>query len=461
MSEAAVPDPDHEDVAAMNPPMPPVPALQVVPGDVPATGEACRLANAILTAELSVDRAVEAMAHHFTSQERTVTVVTALTTLAPTDTTGWVHLGQRAWLREWHSPGSPCRLVPDPDSGPEAALSMPWVSQRARDELVVFPDATLLPAEAEQDRRELELCNVAASMTSSQIQGNVMYGSFTVVSSVPGVWDDAYVADMRLLTAALTSRMSAEHAQRSLADAIAVGDQARASQQQFFATIGHELRTPIAAILGFAEVLGDEAREQGPDAGRFVKAVEHDSGVILRAAEQLLAIIEDLLSTGRTLGHEEARDDHDVAAAVADVIHWHRTPALAARVSVTSVIEPGVTVHARTSGLRQVLTNLIGNAIIHNRPGGSVEISTQRSYGESREPRVRIVVRDTGRGLAPAELARVFEPFVRFAAAEVKGTGLGLSLARAVAERDGGVVGAESTPGEGSVFWVDLPASSA
>ena len=114
---------------------------------------------------------------------------------------------------------------------------------------------------------------------------------------------------------------------------------------------------------------------------------------------------------------------------------------------------------ARPSGLRQVLTNLVGNAIVHNRPGGSVEISAARSVGEGGEPRLRIMVRDTGPGLEPDQLHRVFESFVRFAGDDVKGTGLGLPLARAVAERDGGVVGAESVPGEGSVFWVDLPAT--
>jgi signal transduction histidine kinase len=77
---------------------------------------------------------------------------------------------------------------------------------------------------------------------------------------------------------------------------------------------------------------------------------------------------------------------------------------------------------------------------------------------EARDHRVRVIVRDEGRGLAPDEVNRVFEPFVRFAQEGVRGTGLGLSLARAVAERDGAVIGVESTLGEGSTFWVDYPA---
>lgn len=433
--------------------------LQTVPAEAAPSARGAALAVEILSGDLPLGHAVSKVAAHLGADERVDVVVAALTALPPEDPAEWMNLGERAWLREWVKPGSPCSIVPPPGAGPESALTMPWMSQHARHDVAVVPDTDQLPPSAAQDRRELASCHVRAVVASSQLSEGTMYGSISVASQQPGDWPEPYVVDVRLLSAALTSRMAAEKATRSLADAIALGDQARAAQQQFFATIGHELRTPIAAILGFAEVLGDDARDQGPDAGPFAKTVAHDSGVIIRASEQLLAIVEDLLSTGRTLGNEEPREDHDISAAVADVIHWHRTPAVAGSVSVTSLVEPGVVAHARASGLRQVLTNLIGNAIIHNAPGGSVEISTQRSFGESREPRVRILVRDTGPGLAPGDLSRVFDPFVRFADAQVKGTGLGLPMARAVAERDGGVVGAESTLGKGSVFWVDFPAT--
>lgn len=422
----------------------------------PASAEASTLATVILNAETTLSDAFAWTADHFGTMTRVDTMVAALTTFAPEDPDGWVHLGQRAWLREWLSDDSRCKIVPGPGAGPEEALTMPWMSQLARDGVVVIVDSNELPPAAAQDRREMATCGARSLLACTQNAGGTMYGSLSIVSADSGVWPDVTVADLRLLSAALTSRMTAEQSKRSLAEAIALGDQARASQEQFFAAIGHELRTPISAILGFAEMLSEEAAEQ-PATTDFSATVSRDTGVILRAGEQLLAIVEDLLSTGRTLGAEEVRADQDVAAAIEDVMHWHRTPALAGRVEVRSLVGPGVTVHARPSGLRQVLTNLIGNAIIHNHPGGSVEISAEPSLGESREPRIRVKVRDTGPGLTTDELARVFEPFVRFAGAEVKGTGLGLPLARAVAERDGGLVGVESTPGRGSVFWVDLP----
>jgi signal transduction histidine kinase len=101
---------------------------------------------------------------------------------------------------------------------------------------------------------------------------------------------------------------------------------------------------------------------------------------------------------------------------------------------------------------------LVGNAIVHNVARGEVIVSTESLLGESGEHRVRVIVRDTGPGLTPEQLGQVFEPFVRYARPDVKGTGLGLSLSRSIAERDGGTIGAESTLGSGSAFWVELPA---
>lgn len=436
--------------------------LQDVAASAAPSGEAVVLAMRILDGSSSIGDVIDRVARHFIEQPRVDTVAAALTTFAPDDAHNWKHLGQRAWVREWLRPGSSCQVVPsDDDAGPEAALTMPYMSQFLRDMVAVIPDSEGLPPEGERDRQEMAACGARALIASAQVESNAMYGSLSLGSSTPGDWPETYVADLRLLSSALTSRMAAEQARRLQAEAIAVAEQAKGQQQQFFSTIGHELRTPIAAIIGFAEMMADEARDRavagGPET-EFAETVGRDSGVVLRAGEQLLAIVEDLLSTGRTLGDEDARTDQDLAAAVEDVMHWHRTPALANAVEVVSDVPSGLTVHARAAGLRQVLTNLVGNAIIHNRRGGDVFISAAESLGEGREPRVRISVRDTGRGLSADEVRRVFEPFVRFAGAEVKGTGLGLPLARAVAERDGGIVGAESTKGEGSVFWLDLPA---
>lgn len=339
---------------------------------------------------------------------------------------------------------------------------MPWVSQRSRLGIVVIPDRDKLPHEAAQDAREMAQCHVRGIVNTSLLSGADMFGSFSMGSERAGDWPESLVADLRLLSSAFTSRMSADAARRSLADAIVRGDQASAVQQQFFAATGHELRTPISAILGFAEVLQSEAEdlegvEDVQQVAGFVAQVRKDAGIIVGAGEQLLAIVEDLLSTARLLG-DGGRETVMVAEAVQDVVHWVRTPASAAEVQVSVEVDPALVVAATPAGVRQVLTNLVGNAIAHNRRGGAVTVTATSTRGEGGESRVRISVRDTGPGLTPRQLSQVFEPFVRFAEPGVRGTGLGLSLARAVAERDGGRLGVDSRPGEGSTFWIDLPA---
>ncbi len=438
--------------------IPPSEGIQFLTEERPPSARAAHLAQTLLLGDLSVSEVVEQIAQHFADEERVDSFIAALTQFDPRDPDHWASLGGRAWLREWRKPDSPVRVVPPNASGPEDALSMPWMSQFIRDEVVVIKDSELLPDAAAQDKREMAKCGGRALISGAQFGEGTMFGSFSIGSATPGPWPEQFVADFLLLNTVLTGRMQIEHATRAAADAMDLAEQARSGQQQFFATIGHELRTPIAAVIGFAEVLADEAGLRIEEEGDFPTQAQHDAGVILRAAEQLHAIVEDLLSTGRTLGDQEARTAQDIALAVDDVIHWHHTPALARDVTVTSSVHAGTVAVARASGLRQVLTNLIGNAIVHNVEGGKVDISVERSMDEARDHRVRIIVRDQGRGLAPDEMVRVFEPFVRFAQDGVKGTGLGLSLARAVAERDGAVIGVESTLGEGSTFWVDYPA---
>ncbi len=190
----------------------------------------------------------------------------------------------------------------------------------------------------------------------------------------------------------------------------------------------------------------------------FASSVAQDADVVLSAGEQLLAVVDDLLDAGQELGGGTESQWVDVADAVGDVIHWLRAPALATDVTVTVDLAPSTLVLTTPSGLRQILTNLVGNAIAYNKPGGSVHVTTSATRDEFGQSRVRIRVRDTGPGLTIEQQGEVFKPFVRFAGPDIRGTGLGLSLSRSLAERDGGMLGVESTPGEGSVFWLDLPA---
>lgn len=436
-------------------PAPPV-GLQHLADDAAVSAAAAAVSRRILEGRDSITRACELVAEHFLGTDEVEMVVVAMTVSPPDDREPWVSLGDRVWLREWLVPGSPCRSAPGGE-GPEGALTMPYVSQCARDGIVAVPDRDALPPEGARDRVELEQCATAAIVTCALQRGETMYGSLSLARSTPGPWAQELLADYRLMVATLAARMADQHNRLLLTDALAVGEQARSSQLQFFATVGHELRTPVSTIIGYAELLADEAEHQ--PAGGFAAGVARDAGHVLTAAEHLLAVVEDLLGTGQVLGEEDTREPVDVAAAVADVLHWHRVPADKAGITMTSTVDPGLEVFARPSGVRQVLTNLVGNAVAYNRAGGTVEVGAQPMVGEGGQPRVRVTVRDSGPGLEAEALARVFEPFVRFAPSDVRGTGLGLPLARTVAERDGGFVSAESTPGQGSVFWVDWPVS--
>lgn len=433
------------------------PALQDTTSGGQVSREAALLAADILNSDLTLNAAIDRVATHILTEPRVEVVVTALTRVAPEDTNGWVQLGGRAWVREWTRPGSGRRFLPPPGAGPEAALSQPWLSQFARSGGVVLVDSELLPPEAAQDREELNQMGVRSLIATAYLSDGEMFGSLSAAGIEPGGWPETVVEDMRLLNATITARLALEHSRRSLVEAIEADAQARSDYQQFSGALGHELRTPLTTILGYTEGLLDDAKNAPAEVVR--DGMLRDGQVILRACEQLLSTVDSLLGTGRALSSTEQRQRVVVSDAVADVIHWHRTPAQTAHVEMHVSVDTGAMVWAHASGVRHILANLLGNGIAHHRvEGGNVRISTEPLLGESGQPMVRIIVRDDGPGLAPDQLMHVFEPFVRFADSGVKGSGLGLSISRTIAERDGGALRGESTPGVGSSFWVELPA---
>lgn len=403
----------------------------------------------------SVTTAVEAAGSVLSSYDGVDLVTIMMIQLRP-ESDDWEPLGDRAHLRYWRRPGSPC--VPDlpPKNGVKRSLSLPWISPLARVRPVAVHDTFAMPPEAVRDRDELAECHGRAIVCRSITRNGQLFGSVAISRETPGMWPANYIADVELFSSALASLMSEARATTAAAAALERADQAADTQQQFFSAIGHELRTPIAAILGSAEMIEMEAegREDG-----FAETVARDARVVLKAGEQLLAIVEDLLGTGRALGEATARRPVDAAEAVDDVLHWMRATAAPANVTLVSEVPPDLRTISTPVALRQVLTNLIGNAITHGGPGTTVRVTASRVVDEYRRPRIHIRVTDDGPGLTPQQQQEVFKPFVRFARVGADGTGLGLSLSRSLAERDGGLLGVESTPGQGATFWIDLPAA--
>jgi signal transduction histidine kinase len=184
--------------------------------------------------------------------------------------------------------------------------------------------------------------------------------------------------------------------------------------------------------------------------------------MIRQAGAHLLALIGDLLDLGAA---ESGRlplqvEDFAPAALAAECVDLLRPQAVAARVHLNPPVgDPALRVHADPRRLRQILLNLLGNAVKYNRPGGDV-----RLWLSAAAPgRVLLTVEDTGPGIAPEDLPRLFQPFTRLGRdqARVPGSGVGLALTRRLAQAMGGDVTVTSVPGVGSRFTASLPAAAA
>ncbi|HXX91294.1 MAG TPA: PAS domain S-box protein [Acidimicrobiales bacterium] len=226
-------------------------------------------------------------------------------------------------------------------------------------------------------------------------------------------------------------------------------ENASSAKSEFLSRMSHELRTPLNAVLGFAQLLQMDGLPLAQ-----ADAVEH----ILRAGRHLLDLIDEVLDIARIeSGHLDlAMAPVDVEETVADAVMLVRPLAERAEVSVHFTVGPegGPAVLADRQRLVQVLLNLLSNAVKYNRPGGRVDVSWENAPDRS----VRIVVADTGRGIRPEDLDRVFVPFDRIGAEQrgVEGTGVGLAVSKHLVEQMGGELGVESVPEVGSTFDVRL-----
>jgi signal transduction histidine kinase/CheY-like chemotaxis protein/ligand-binding sensor domain-containing protein len=240
----------------------------------------------------------------------------------------------------------------------------------------------------------------------------------------------------------------AESEQRALA--------ASRAKSAFLANMSHELRTPLNGVLGFAQLL---ARKKNRDAGD-----RHGLDVIIRSGEHLLGLINDVLSLSKieagSMTLEQTR--FDLRRVVRDVENVLRIRAEEKRIRFTIDLDDSqlpATLLGDEVRLRQILLNLAGNAVKFTGTGGV----TLR--GRWRNGRATFDIEDTGPGIAPAELSRLFAPFVQSESGRrsKEGTGLGLALSRNLARLMGGDITVESTPGRGSTFHleVDLPAADA
>lgn len=222
-------------------------------------------------------------------------------------------------------------------------------------------------------------------------------------------------------------------------------------RRDFVANVSHELRTPVATIRSAAETLRDAARDDPEAAASFLSIIE-------RNAERMGRLVDDLLELSRIEAGEFRLhlEPLSLADAVEQVLGAHRKTAAEKRIRLSADLPEAIPqIAADRNALEQVLTNLVGNALKYSPVEASVTVRAM-VQGD----RVHISVEDTGPGIGPQHLPRLFERFYRADAGrsrELGGTGLGLSIVRHLVEAMGGRVSVDSTPGVGSNVHFDLP----
>lgn len=227
---------------------------------------------------------------------------------------------------------------------------------------------------------------------------------------------------------------------------------ASTAKSEFLSRMSHEMRTPLNAVIGFSQLLLSRADRPDPD------EVRDYAGHVLRAGEHLLALTNDVLDLQRV---EEGRAEIDTSDVPLDGLVSQVIDLLAAEAEQRGVgfdrhVPAQVAVRADPRRLRQVLANIASNAIRYNRPAGVVRFSVDPAAPPGR---VRLSIEDTGSGLKPAQLERLFQPFERLGreTSTIEGKGLGLIIARSLTVAMGGTLQVASRAGVGTRVVVDLP----
>lgn len=269
----------------------------------------------------------------------------------------------------------------------------------------------------------------------------------------PGDDSDYYYLEVRDVTAARRHIL----VQRARDNAEA----ANRAKNEFLATVSHELRTPLNAILGFAQVM----QMSDLDTDQRSTSIDH----IIRAGEHLLHLIDELLNLALIEAGDLPMTIERLSAdeLIIDATEIVRPLADSRRIVLTvTARDPDgdsmsdLLVDADRQCARQILLNLLGNAIKYTQLDGRVDVECSRSPDGA----VRITVADNGPGIAPDQRERLFQPFHRLSVripGQAEGTGLGLSVAARLAEKMHGRVGVDSELGNGSRFWFELPAGGA
>ncbi len=240
-----------------------------------------------------------------------------------------------------------------------------------------------------------------------------------------------------------------------LETAKAVAEEANLAKSNFLSSMSHELRTPLNAILGFAQLIDTSTSPPTPDQQRSIDQILSAGWYLLELVNEILDLAQ--IESGKVVLSREAvpleRLMSECQALVEPLAHKRGID-----ISFPRLDRPHY-VDADRTRIRQVLINLLHNAIKYNKPAGMVSMGCTLVPPNS----IRISVRDTGLGLSPEQLGQLFQPFNRLGRESTgeQGTGIGLVVVKRLVELMGGTVGVDSQLGVGSVFWIELNLTTA
>ncbi len=265
--------------------------------------------------------------------------------------------------------------------------------------------------------------------------------------------DQGELALKKAHDAEASARLEAEQAQQDAETARIEAERANKAKSEFLSRMSHELRTPLNAILGFCQLL--EMESLSDDQEEFVHQIGQGGHHLLKLINEVLQIAR--IEAGRLSLTIESFQLGPAARESVELVK----PLAAQRgikMQLLDSSEWNRDVRADRSRVHEILLNFLSNAVKYNCENGKITVSCTPSD----EGLLRLSVADTGAGIKPEQLARLFQPFERLDAdaTTIEGTGLGLALVRNLADAMGGRAGAYSELGTGSVFWADIPLST-
>ena len=268
----------------------------------------------------------------------------------------------------------------------------------------------------------------------------------------PAASGQMQILDLLLASCEVAAERAAElrRAKEAAETAHAEAERANQAKTAFLARVSHEVRTPLNAILGFAELLTDATLDA--ENADNLQQIKNGSQHLLRIADEMLDISR--IESGHLALECQRVQWREIVEKCVELLR-----PLAGRRAIKIQCEfqsAGVTwIFANPQRLGEVIINLVSNAVKYNKVGGTVILSGEKGPEEM----LRIKIKDTGRGIAPDKLPLLFNPFERLGAekSDIEGCGLGLALSQRLVEVMGGKIGVESIEGLGSTFWLDLP----